>query len=156
MCNADVRSFKSLALLISVCSLLASCELGIDQSTLVKPNYELLAPCARPDRAEATSIVLESLCGKLSVYEDRVSNSGRKIDLNIMLIPATSSVVKPDPIFFLAGGPGQAAVEMGPLLFSRLSKLRRERDVVLVDQRGTGLSNSLACEPEENTPMLDD
>jgi pimeloyl-ACP methyl ester carboxylesterase len=156
MCNADVRSIKGLALLISVCSLLASCELGIDQSTLVKPNYELLAPCARPDRAEATSIVLESLCGTLSVYEDRASNSGRKIDLNIMLIPATSSVVKPDPIFFLAGGPGQAAVEMGPLLFSRLSKLRRERDVVLVDQRGTGLSNSLACEPEENTPMLDD
>ena len=156
MHHADLRLFRSLAILSGLFLLLSGCELGVDQSTRVKPNYDLLAPCGRPERAQATSIVLESLCGTISVYEDRVSNTGRKIDLNIMLIPATSSVVKPDPIFFLAGGPGQAAVEVGPVLFSRLSKLRRERDVVLVDQRGTGLSNSLACEPDEATPVLDE
>jgi pimeloyl-ACP methyl ester carboxylesterase len=153
---AGLRPFESFAILGSLFLLLSGCELGVDQSTLVKPNYDLLAPCGRPEQAQATSIVLESLCGTISVYEDRASNTGRKIDLNIMLIPAASSVVKPDPIFFLAGGPGQAAVEVGPLLFSRLSKLRRERDVVLVDQRGTGLSNSLACEPDEAAPVLDE
>jgi pimeloyl-ACP methyl ester carboxylesterase len=88
----------------------------------------------------------DSLCGTISVFENRSTKSGRKIDLNIMVLPATTSTAKPDPIFFLAGGPGQSAVESGPYLFARLHKLRKYRDVVLLDQRGTGKSNSLACE----------
>ena len=63
--------------------------------------------------------------------------------------------MKPDPIFFLAGGPGQSAVQVGPYVFSRLSQLRQERDVVLVDQRGTGKSNSLACEPDIEGELID-
>ncbi len=136
--------------------LLCGCELGVDQSTLVNPNYDLLTNCARPEQAAITGIVLESLCGVVSVYENRESQAGRKIDLNIMLIPATTAVVKPDPIFFLAGGPGQSAGQTGPYLFSRLGRLRRERDIVLVDQRGTGESNSLACLPETDFGLLDD
>ncbi|MDP6026219.1 MAG: alpha/beta hydrolase [Pseudomonadales bacterium] len=142
-------------LLLACSLLLAGCGLGVDQSTLVKPNYDLLTRCERPERAEITGIVSESLCGTISVYEDRVSQQGRKIDLNIMLIPASTAVVKPDPIFFLAGGPGQSAVQVGPYVFTLLSKLRRERDVVLVDQRGTGMSNSLACEADIEGELLD-
>ena len=142
--------------LLALCLLLSACELGVDQSTLVQPNYGLLNECKRPDEAAITGIVLESLCGSISVYENRQTQSGRKIDLNIMLIPATTAVVKPDPIFFLAGGPGQSAVQTGPYLFSRLGRLRRERDIVLVDQRGTGQSNSLACLPDTEFGLLDD
>ncbi len=142
-------------ILLVSCLLLGACELGIDQSSLVKPNYDLLEKCERPETAEITGIVQESLCGRISVWENRQSKQGRKIDLNVMLIPASTAVVKPDPIFFLAGGPGQAAVSVGPYVFSRLNKLRRERDIVLVDQRGTGESNSLACEPELESELLD-
>ena len=121
------------------------CEFGVDQSTIVKPNYDLLGDCDRPDLAQASAIVNEALCGKVEVAEDPSEPNGRKISINIMLLPATSSVVRPDPIIFLAGGPGQAAVDTGVFVFSRLSHARRERDVILVDQRGTGKSNPLSC-----------
>ena len=125
--------------------LLTACEFGVDQSTVVNPNYDLLGECERPDQPQVTAIVADALCGVITVWEDRDARSGRRIDLNIMLLPAITAVVKPDPIFFLAGGPGQSAVDAGPFLFSALNELRRERDVVLVDQRGTGKSNSMAC-----------
>ena len=130
-----------------VCFTLQGCEFGVDPDAGFSPNYHLLSSCGKPDNANIANIVAESLCGTISVFEDRTANTGRKIDLNIMLMPAVS-VAKPDPIFFLAGGPGQSAVDVGPFLFYQLYKLRNERDIVLVDQRGTGQSNSLAFELE--------
>ncbi|HEY6252094.1 MAG TPA: alpha/beta fold hydrolase [Candidatus Angelobacter sp.] len=87
----------------------------------------------------------EGLCGKYEVYENRQSQSGRKIALNIMVLPAISDKPAPDPFFALAGGPGQSAVEAFPLS-GFVGKVRQHRDVVLVDQRGTGASNPLPCE----------
>ncbi|MCZ6504208.1 MAG: alpha/beta fold hydrolase, partial [Gammaproteobacteria bacterium] len=130
------------------CFTLQGCEFGVDPDSTFSPNYHLLSTCDKPDNAIIANIVAESLCGTISVFEDRTTKTGRKIDLNIMIMPATTSVAKPDPIFFLAGGPGQSAVDTGPYLFYSLYKLRKERDIVLVDQRGTGKSNSLACELE--------
>ena len=66
-----------------------------------------------------------------------------------MVIRAREAVPKPDPIFFLAGGPGESAIDVGPILFSLLDDVRKSHDVVLVDQRGTGGSNSLACKMED-------
>ena len=110
------------------------------------PDFSLLSTCPRPDQVALTSIYAESLCGWIPVYEDRSAATGRKIDLNVMVIPASGERREPDPIFFLAGGPGQAATEVGHMLFGRLDNLVKHRDIVLVDQRGTGKSNSLACE----------
>lgn len=87
----------------------------------------------------------EGLCGKYEVYENRQSQSGRKIALNIMVLPAISDKPAPDPFFALAGGPGQSAVEAYPLV-GFITKVRQNHDVVLVDQRGTGASNPLHCE----------
>ena len=86
-------------------------------------------------------------CGELLVYEDRAAAAGRQIALNIAVVPATgsSNVVEDDPIFLLAGGPGQAAVETFPLALSAFADVNRNRDIVLVDQRGTGESNGLNC-----------
>ncbi|MEO5630081.1 MAG: alpha/beta hydrolase, partial [Thermomonas sp.] len=54
---------------------------------------------------------IEAQCATFPVPEDRSQPSGRKIDLNIAWLPATSDADQaPDPVFFLAGGPGQAAV----------------------------------------------
>ncbi len=88
---------------------------------------------------------LKAQCGRLTVWEDRQAGSGRTIDLNIVVIPATSSVNEPDPLFLLAGGPGQAASEVFPLMLAAFEDIRRTRDIVLVDQRGTGKSNPLDC-----------
>jgi pimeloyl-ACP methyl ester carboxylesterase len=87
----------------------------------------------------------EGLCGKYEVYENRQTQSGRKIALNIMVLPALAEKPAADPFFPLAGGPGQSAVEAFPLA-GYTAKVRQQRDVVLVDQRGTGKSNPLPCE----------
>ncbi|HJN51522.1 MAG: alpha/beta hydrolase [Pseudomonadales bacterium] len=102
--------------------------------------------CPKPELVLTTSIVSGSRCGTYSVAEDPQSADGRVIPLKVMVIPAVNPKPKADPVFFLAGGPGQAASEVGPMLFLRLAKLRKDRDIVLVDQRGTGSSNPLDCE----------
>lgn len=86
------------------------------------------------------------LCGTLRVFEDRELRQGRTIDLAILVLPATGPDPAPDPIFLLAGGPGQAATVLGPAIDQIIPPaVRRSRDVVLVDQRGTGRSNGLQC-----------
>jgi pimeloyl-ACP methyl ester carboxylesterase len=87
----------------------------------------------------------EGLCGKYEVFENRKSQNGRKIPLNIMVLPALSDKPPADPWFAIAGGPGQSSVEAYPLA-GFTAKVRQQRDVVLVDQRGTGKSNPLPCE----------
>lgn len=114
-------------------------------------DFSHLSPCELPDRAELSRIYAEALCGFITVPENPAHPDGRQIDLNIMVIPAGDPVAAPDPVFFLAGGPGQAATEAGPALFARLPDLRRRHDVVLVDQRGTGGSNAMPCELGQST-----
>ena len=87
----------------------------------------------------------EGLCGKYEVYENRQARSGRKIALNIMVLPALAGKPAPDPFFPLGGGPGQSAVEAFPFA-GYVTSLRQQRHVVLVDQRGTGHSNLLQCQ----------
>jgi hypothetical protein len=77
-------------------------------------------------------------CGKFSMFENRQTHSGRKIDLNIVLLPALDSPPAQEPLFDLAGGPGVASTSAAWLYASALKEYRRHRDVVLVDQRGTG------------------
>lgn len=88
----------------------------------------------------------ERWCGRYEVPEDRASGRGRKISLNIIILPARAKKAAPDPVFFLAGGPGQGAAGLVEYVGQGfLSKLREERDLVFVDQRGTGQSNPLSC-----------
>jgi len=96
-----------------------------------------------------TAFSIDARCGKLPVFEDQASQSGRKIDLAIAVIPAISKNPQPDPLFLLAGGPGQAALETFPTMLPVFERLHQKRDIVLVDQRGTGGSNPLRCPEEE-------
>ena len=93
---------------------------------------------------------IEAQCATFAVPEDRSQPNGRKVDLNIAWLPATSeSEQAQDPVFFLAGGPGQAAVESYPQLDPVFSEVRKHRDFILVDQRGTGKSNLLTCKMDD-------
>jgi len=87
---------------------------------------------------------VEAQCGTLTVPEDRAHPEGRKIALAIGWLPATGEAV-PDPVFMLAGGPGQGARESFPQIDSAFAEVRKTHHVVLVDQRGTGGSNPLMC-----------
>ncbi|MXY26191.1 MAG: alpha/beta fold hydrolase [Acidobacteria bacterium] len=94
-------------------------------------------------RPEGVSV--PARCGSLTVFEDRAAGAGRTIDLNIVVIPAVSDSPEPDPLFFLAGGPGQAATDLAQVVLSRFANVRRGRDIVFVDQRGTGGSGGMTC-----------
>jgi pimeloyl-ACP methyl ester carboxylesterase len=92
----------------------------------------------------------DAQCGTLSVPENRADPSSRSINLRVAVVPAVSRSPAPDPLFILAGGPGQAATEVYPVLASSLQRIAQERDIVLVDQRGTGGSNPLRCTPRDS------
>jgi pimeloyl-ACP methyl ester carboxylesterase len=94
-------------------------------------------------------------CGTFEVDEDRAAKSsgqspgstktGRKIRLRVALLEATGARTAQDPLFLLAGGPGQAATEAFLPALPAFAAIHQHRDLVLVDQRGTGASNALAC-----------
>ena len=88
-----------------------------------------------------------ALCGTYDVFENRAARSGRKISLNIVVVPALNPQAAPDPVFWLHGGPGAAATSTARFLDRGfLGPLRQDRDVVFIDQRGTGRSNGLQCD----------
>jgi pimeloyl-ACP methyl ester carboxylesterase len=102
-----------------------------------------LSPCqlAHP----TATLRVAARCGSLEVPEDRSRLDGRKIALAISVIDAEAPRPKHDPVFVLAGGPGQAIRAVFPLLAPAFARIARDRDVVLVDQRGTGGSGALSC-----------
>ena len=87
--------------------------------------------------------------------EDRSHPDGRLIDVRIARIAASAKRAKPDPVVMLAGGPGQSALEAFPQVAAAFHGVLRDRDVILVDQRGTGQSHPLDC-PEADAIEVDD
>lgn len=83
-------------------------------------------------------------CGTLEVLEDPDNPSGRSIILNIVRLPAHSGVTR-SPVFFIAGGPGQASTRLAKRFQYVFARLREHRDLVFVDQRGSGHSKPLNC-----------
>lgn len=104
-----------------------------------------LEPCRIPEVPEGVK------CGTFTVFENRTSGSGRTIDLKVVVLPALDGSSTEAPLFDLAGGPGIAATGAAGLYATELREHRRHRDVVLVDQRGTGASNPLHC-PHDTSP----
>lgn len=109
-------------------------------------------PCTLAPQFGAASV--EAQCGSYEVAEDPARPDGRRITLNIAWIaPDEDAEVAPDPVFLLAGGPGQSATEVYPQLAPAFREVLRHRNVVLLDQRGTGKSNPLKCEGGEDLPF---
>lgn len=101
-------------------------------------------------------LVSGAQCGHLSVAENPERPEDGSIDLNILRLPAVAAEAKADPLFIIVGGPGQAAVGLADYLMNLLGAVRRSRDLVFIDQRGTGESQPLECpELPEFNPGLD-
>ncbi len=74
------------------------------------------------------------------------------ITIKYVVVPAMARRKLADPVFMLAGGPGQSAIAVAALTMPIFARLNNRRDIVFVDQRGTGGSAPLACdEPEDET-----
>jgi pimeloyl-ACP methyl ester carboxylesterase len=108
-------------------------------SAAAQARQEALSPCT------ITGVAGPALCGKTPVPERREYPDGRRIELNIVVLKATGDTSLNDPLVFLAGGGVLPATRFAPFLSRTMSELLRSRDIVLVDQRGTGGSNPLHC-----------
>ncbi|HEU4408161.1 MAG TPA: alpha/beta hydrolase [Polyangiaceae bacterium] len=89
---------------------------------------------------------LAARCASFEVPEDRSNPAGRTLRLAVALVPSEAERPEPDPVFFLAGGPGQSARDAFVGLAPAFREVLERRHVVLVDQRGTGGSNPLGCQ----------
>lgn len=92
-----------------------------------------------------------SKCGTFTVWENRAAKAGRTIDLNVRVLQATAPNPNQDPVFVLLGGPGEAATSAAPHYGDDPGFA--DRDLVLVDARGTGKSNGLHCPIPKDGPL---
>ncbi|MBA4176032.1 MAG: cysteine protease [Leptothrix sp. (in: Bacteria)] len=109
-----------------------------------------LQPCRLAGVAHAAH------CGVLRRPLDPALPAGKQIDVHYAVLPALARKRQPDPVLFFAGGPGQAAMSLAGPMSRMLARLLNRRDVVLIDQRGTGRSAPLACEePPPGAPLAE-
>jgi pimeloyl-ACP methyl ester carboxylesterase len=97
-----------------------------------------LTECRVPKLATAAQ------CGTVEVPEDRTRPAGRTLAIGVVVLPAATLSPQPDPLIMLPGGPGQSSDALAPLA-GALGGVRRNRDIVLIDPRGTGRSAPLRC-----------
>ena len=143
--------------------LLAGCQQveGTSEETVLRRMGSIqFRPCTLD--GGRTGEGLQAQCGTLSVAEDPAQPEGRHIDLRIAWLPPEEGRKgEPDPVFFLAGGPGQAATDVAWAVQLALKDINQTRDLFFIDQRGTGGSNPLDCrnalgEPLEMDPAVSD
>jgi pimeloyl-ACP methyl ester carboxylesterase len=116
----------------AVCLVAASCGSAAGPVRLLQ-----VKPCTVED--------LAARCGTLVVPEDRLTGKGRTITVQFVVIRATGTHRAPDPVVYFAGGPGGSAVAEIRSELPDLLNLNVNRDLVFIEQRGTGQSNPLTC-----------
>lgn len=124
--------------LLSVLTLASLVSLPSFAAQPAHPSRSKLEPCKVGPAGAKT----DALCGEYQVWENRAAKAGRKITLQVLVLPALGPNPKPDPIIAFGGGPGQAAGSLAGVLGP---KARQERDLLFVDQRGTGEPDRLTC-----------
>lgn len=97
----------------------------------------------------------ELLCGSLARPLDPARPDGVKVDIHYLVVPALARNKQPDAVLLLAGGPGQSAIGVAAHVLPRLSRLNNRRDLVFIDQRGTGRSAPLACADDTKLPVAE-
>ena len=115
---------------------------------------------AAADTAPTKACRLEGManelqCGSVKRPLDPAKPEGTQIEVHYVVVPALARNKLSDPVLFLAGGPGQSAIKIAPAVMQRLSRLNNRRDLVFVDQRGTGRSAPLECPDDSHLPFAE-
>jgi pimeloyl-ACP methyl ester carboxylesterase len=97
----------------------------------------------------------EVRCGRAAATESR-SACRCQSDIHYVVLPSQDKNKSPDAVFLLAGGPGQSAVQLAAAGNGMLGRLNKRRDLVFVDQRGTGKSAGLQCPELEKDDFSSD
>jgi pimeloyl-ACP methyl ester carboxylesterase len=109
-------------------------------SAAAKPVSQQGRSCHLPGAEEGLR------CITLPLPLDYATKDGPTLALHVTVAPAFREAARPDPLFILAGGPGQAGSDVLVLIAQTFRRARATRDIVLIDQRGTGLSGKLDCD----------
>jgi pimeloyl-ACP methyl ester carboxylesterase len=120
-------------------AMLSACTDGTTAASTTSGSSIALSDCRVKDFDSVAR------CATVSVPEDHAQPTGKRIDIFVAVLPALAQRPQADPLFLFAGGPGQAASDLGRLA-NAFSDVRKQRPIVLVDQRGTGKSKTLACD----------
>ncbi len=94
-------------------------------------------------------------CMTVKVPLDYQHPNAATLAIHVTIAPAFRESAKPDPLFVLAGGPGEAGSDVVPLLNNTFRRIRATRDIVFIDQRGTGRSGKLDCDAPDNADDMD-
>jgi pimeloyl-ACP methyl ester carboxylesterase len=116
-------------------------------SAEAEPAQAGLRPCS------VDGITTQVLCTRIEVPRSRTDAALGTLFLEVTVVPARYRRAAPDPLFLLAGGPGQGARSYGRLAVRGFSEVNQRRDIVLVDLRGTGDSSRLACPTATSDPL---
>ncbi|MGL5667343.1 MAG: alpha/beta fold hydrolase, partial [Shewanella sp.] len=92
-------------------------------------------------------------CGFVTVPENPNKPDGKQIQVHYVVLPAVKNVNHEEALLAIAGGPGQSAIDNAAGFDSMLNKVRQQRDILLIDQRGTGRSNVLNCDAGPQSPL---
>ncbi len=114
------------------------------------------APAARPAPCRLPGISTQVICGSLQRPLDPEKPAHAVIDIHYLIVPALARNKLPDPVVLLAGGPGQSAISLASAVLPLLGRLNNRRDLIFIDQRGTGRSAPLNCEPTDDNKGLAD
>jgi len=110
------------------------------------PAIAAAAPAARSCHLPGIEEALRCVTLPVPVEEGKPAT----LNLHVTVAPALRQGARPDPLFVLAGGPGEAGSDVLPLLYTAFRRVRPTRDIVFIDQRGTGLSGKLDCPTDQN------
>ncbi len=136
------KSWRRLTALAAVATGLAGPLLAEEGAGLALSECRISAGPAFPG--------IKARCGEFERPLDPSNPDGETIALRVAVVPALDLEPEPDPVVPLAGGPGQGAVEFYTLYAAAFAPLNRDRDILLVDQRGTGESARLSCGLEDD------
>jgi pimeloyl-ACP methyl ester carboxylesterase len=126
-----------------------SASAGASEDSLRRGTL-LLQRCEIGRQGVAGVGTASAYCTRFTVPEDWNAPAGHQIALRVAIVRSAAVHSDPDPVVFLDGGPGGAATEDYPAIASALAPLRERRDILLLDQRGTGGSNALACSTDSD------
>ncbi len=132
----------------------ALCRFGRTAAVLLALLAVLTPGHAEPLQAcRVAGLRTEVRCGVLRRALDPTQAAGPQIDVRYVVVPALARRKLPDPVFLLAGGPGQSAIATAPLMAQLMSRLNNRRDLVFVDQRGSGRSAPLMCDEDRHASL---
>ncbi|CAM3119953.1 alpha/beta hydrolase [Shewanella loihica] len=141
MANRFTRQQRLAALLLPACLALL---------LLSQPTWADTQPADQQD-SKSESCYVDDLsdrlrCGAITVPENYAKPQGKQIQIHYLVLPAIKPSFEKEALLAIAGGPGQSAIDNAASFDKIFTKVRQQRDILLIDQRGTGLSNQLVCE----------